>query len=170
MEEIAKIITAISDVTGLDHLGIIYGRNDECKKARGILCYIALKDKYGLTMALAEMLGKSRSQCTFAAEIFKEEMEESVGYLILMNEVRKKLGLSAIMTDKIDKLRTKKELEIIEENKIRSKANCKTIFGIEYSNSEESRLSQAIFDAKEFMREYTKIGKQADGRITRSQY
>lgn len=170
MEEIAKIISAITEVTGLDRFSVIYGRGDDCKRARGILCYIALKDKYGLTTALAEMLGKSRSQCIFMSDFCKEEMEESIGYLILMNEVRKKLGMTAIMTDKIEQEQKKKKKQRIKESKIKSKENSKNMFGIDYSKSEEEQLQIAMQNAKAFMIEYCKIGRKADGRITRCPY
>lgn len=170
MEEIAKIISAITEVTGLDRFSIIYGRSDECKKARGILCYIALKDRYGLTTALVEMLSKSRSQCTFASEICQEEMEESIGYLIMMNEVRKKLGMTAIMTDKLEELQKESKRQQAEQDEMKSKENSKNIFGIEYSKSEEQQLKQAILSAKAFMANYCEIGQKADERLTRCPY
>lgn len=162
MEEISKIITAISDVTGLDRHSIIYGRTDECKKARGILCYIALKDKYGLTMTLAEVLGKSRSQCIFMSDFCKEGMEESIGYVMLMNEIRKKLGMSAIMTDKIEEVNNLHKKREKELSRKRSKENSQRLFGIEYSIEDEIRMFAAMKSANEFMAKYCQIGNQAN--------
>lgn len=170
MEEITKIITAITEVTGLDRFSIAYGRNNECKRARGILCYIALKDKYGLTNALSERLNKSRSQCTFLADFCKEEMEESVGYIILMNEVRKKLGMSPMMKDVMNSLREEKERQTKKESEQRSKEISQRIFGIEYFKSEEAQLNQAMLDAKAFIDRYSKIGIQMEGKLTRCPY
>lgn len=170
MDEIGKIISAISEVTGLDRYSIIYGRNDECKKARGILCYIALKDKYGLTKTLCESLGKSRSQCAFMADFCKEEMEESIGYLILMNEIRKKLGMSAIMQGRMRALQEEKQRELIEEAEKRSKANAKNIFGVKYSKSEEEQLKKVMQESAAFMADYCRIGIKATGRLTRCPY
>lgn len=170
MDELEKIITAITKVTGLDRFSIIYGRSDECKRARGILCYIALRDRYGLTTTLCELLGKSRSQCIFMADFCKEEMEERVSYLILMNEVRKKLGMSAILQGVVQAMRDKEIRKKLEESERKSKENSKNIFGIEYSQSEEIQLKRAILEAKEFMREYSKLGRTADGRITNCPY
>lgn len=160
MEEIEKIITAISEVTGLDRFSIISGRTDECKRARGILCYIALRDRYGLTTILSETLEKSRSQCIFMTDFCTEEMEESIGFLIIMNEIRKKLGMSAIMTDKIEQEKQKQKERKLKEDEEKSDQNAKILFNITYSESEKKYRREAIKNATAFMNKYCQLGQK----------
>lgn len=170
MEEIEKIISAISEVTGLDGWSIKFGKTDECKEARDILCYIALKDMYGLTWTLMEELNFRKSQVFFSADRCKERMEEDLSYVYKMNEIRKKLGLSSIMRGMIEQAEEQQRNKDMELAQKRSKENSKNIFGIKYSQSEEEQLKIAIQNAKAFMTDYCKIGSTADGRLTRCPY
>lgn len=170
MEEIAKIISAITEVTGLDRFSITYGKTDECKRARGILCYIALKDKYGLTQILTAETGKNKNQCLFMSQMCEDGIAEDMDYLKTMNQVRKKLNLASLMEAKINEhekavRRSKRALK-----KEQMKQLVKTVFGIEYTPEDDRRRKEAIRSASEFMQQYCKIGLQDVNRIVRHKY
>lgn len=162
MEEIAKIISAISEVTGLDRVNIIQGKTDEAKRARDILCFIAIKDMYGLTWKLMELLKYRKSQVYFSADRCKDNMEEDVSYILLMNAVRKELGLVPLMTEMIKKNEEMQKEKEYELAKARSKKIAKRIFGIEYSKEDDLRMIAAIKSANEYMKNYCKTGRQSN--------
>lgn len=162
MEEIAKIISAISEVTGLDEGSVKSGKTDECKQSRDILCYIALKDMYGLTWSLMDLLNYRKSQVFFSADRCKERLEDDISFLKIMNGVRKKLLLAPIYTDKIDEIKEKERQRKQEEDITRSKENSKRIFGIEYTPTDEHNISIATNNAMAYMKGYCQIGRQTN--------
>lgn len=158
MEEISKIISAISQVTGLDQFSIKFGKTIDSKQAREILCYIALKDNYGLTWILMEFLQKKRSQVLFMASACMEKMEEDVYYLMIMNRVRNVLGIVPLMKDREMELqysqRRKEKIEKEEE----MKKVVKTVFGMEYSEKDKRDMKKAMKSACEYMADYCRTG------------
>lgn len=160
MEEIEKIILAISEVTGLSKHTILHGKTAECKSAREILCYIALKDRYGITWTLMELLGWRKSQVFFAVDNCLNDLEESIDFIYLMNNVRKQLGLSAIMTEKIDRVKEEQKRKEAEIAKMRSVENSKRLFGITYTKEDGINMNNAMRSAEIYIRKYSTIGRQ----------
>lgn len=160
MEEIEKIITVISVVTGLNRYDIVNARGEEGKKAFGMLCYIALKDKYGLTFNLMQVVAKKKSQCVFAAEMCKETIEADVDYLRTLNSVRQLMKLSPIMRSKIIEHDQKERRIKREKRKEDMKHQMLTVFGIEYTKEDEQMMKAAMEDSAVFMTNYCSIGRK----------
>lgn len=152
MEELKKIITAIAEVTGLDEWSIKFGKSDECKQARDILCYISLKDMFGLTWILMELLNYRKSQVFFSADRCREQMEADLSYVHKMNKVRKNIGLSSIMRGAIEEAEAKQKQKDREEAQLRSNEISKRIFGIEWTERDKVRFQNACVEANSFMK------------------
>lgn len=165
MEEINKIISAITEVTGLDKHNILCDKSDESKSAREILCYIVLKDQYGLTWKIMEMTGWRKSQVFFAMDRCTERMNEEYDYLVKMNEIRKKLCLAPIYSDKANEILLKQKNKKRELEKIRSREESKRLFGIQYTDKDEDLIALAKKNALSYMIEYCEIGDKANSLL-----
>lgn len=160
MEEIEKIIQAITEVTGLSRNEIISDKSKLCKSAREILCYIALKDRYGLTWMLMKTLKWRKSQVFFAMDSCKDRLQEELDYILLMNNVRSNLELYPIVTVILRDAK-EKEKQIEKEMSIeRASENARRIFGISYTEADNACIRNALDSALTFMQGYCRIGRQ----------
>ena len=170
MEEINKIIQAISEVTGLDKWSVVYGRNKQCIDARMMLCYIVVHDFYSAISKLAQALGRTQKSCRAFAEDFRQSLRKNEELTDLTNDARAILGLSTVSErEKRDAMQRKEERTLRKIREI-SKKNVRRIFGLEYTEEDEKRFSYACRSAAEFMEKVCSVGLRDTERIVRSPY
>lgn len=170
MEEISRIIAAISSVTGLSRTDILLDNNSESKYSRHILCYIALRDHTGLCKHLTAMTGFRQSQCFICACESDRLMKEDDTFLQMMNETRQALGLKILLPKRASTISKRKEKALKELQRKTDRRNQLTLFGFAYSEEDMQEMRAVMESAAVYMNGLCSTGIQDTERILRKSF
>lgn len=161
MEELAKIITTLSLITGVDRINIVSGGTANGRTTRHILCHVVRNGYPHLMKPLCEMTGLASVSVHKYAHSITEQSREDERIERILKAVERSLDVKTPKPQPVES-----EKPTVEKKPTRHRKYPKwNPFGL--TVLDDIKRHAAIRSANEFMEKFCKIGLQpiADGMV-----
>lgn len=161
MEELAKIITTLSLITGVDRVSIITGAKASGRTARHILCYVVRNGYPHLMKGLRDMIGLASSSIHKYAQLISRESREDEKIERILKAVERSLRVKPPKEEKAESAPGKEQ----KPKTVKRKYPKWNPFNLTPLDDIKRRIAER--NAIEFMEKFCKIGLQpiADGMV-----
>ena len=152
MDELEKILNAVSGVTGVDRHDILMGKSRYDIMYRDMTCHIIVEFYSHLTRRFAYRNGWELNKVYMRAKRFRTEKgidKKSLDHLVA--QIRRKIDYVPK-----DEPKDEKEDDGMAYNPSR-KSFAKTLFGFEYTDRDDYFRKKAIYESARYMREYCRF-------------